>query len=117
MGFMRLFELYHNNVHRKEFDLKDDLMYFMNNDPDFYRQEMHPFVHKFKKHSLAGRHVLPKAFAPLVKRGFDHYKNTFQVHGIEDQLDDNDLEEICEQLHGQEMKNFHDENTKASESK
>ncbi len=62
---MKIFELYNPNMKREEFDLNDDLIFFMRNDPQFYRGEYHPFLQKFKRHCEAGRGVRPAAFAPV----------------------------------------------------
>ena len=37
------------------YDLKDDLVCFMQNDPQFYRKEYFPIMHKFKEYVIAWR--------------------------------------------------------------
>jgi hypothetical protein len=114
---MKIFELYNPNMKREEFDLNDDLIFFMRNDPQFYRGEYHPFLQKFKRHCEAGRGVRPAAFAPIVQKAFEHYKNTFPVEGMEQQLSRPALEEICDKLQGEETNFYHDEKQRATEKK
>jgi hypothetical protein len=114
---MKIFELYNPNLKRDDFDLNDDLIFFMRNDPQFYRTEYHPFLQKFNRHCDAGRAVSTKAFAPIVLKAFDHYRNTFPVEGLEEKLSNRDLEEVCDKLQGEETNFYHEEKRKATEKK
>lgn len=100
-----------------DFDLHDDLVFFMNNDPEFYRQEYYPFLNKFKHHCHAGRTVTPKAFVNVVKKAYESYRNKFPLPSLGEKLEDQELEEICEKLQTQENKNFEDEIKKKQEKK
>ncbi len=112
---MHIFELYNPNIKREEFDLSDDLVFFMRNDPQFYRKDYHPFLQKFNRHCDAGRTVTAKAFIPIVKHAFECYKNSFPVEGLEEKLSESDLKDICEKLQSEEHKFYHDEQDKKSE--
>ena len=105
---MKIFELYNPNMKREDFDLADDLIFFMRNDPKFYRQDYHPFMQKFNRHCDAGRQVSTKAFIPIVKHAFECYKNT---------LSNQDLEEVCEKLQTEEHNFYHEEKKKKTEKK
>jgi hypothetical protein len=100
-----------------DFDLHDDLVFFMNNDPEFYRKEYYPFLNKFKHHCAAGRTVTPKAFVQVVKKAYESYRNKFPLPELDEQLEMNELEEICEKLQTQENKNYDDEVKKKQEKK
>lgn len=114
---MKIFELYNPNLKREDFDLADDLIFFMRNDPQFYRGEYHPFLQKFKRHCDAGRSVSNKAFIPIVRKAFEHYQNTFPIEGMEQQLSKRDLEDVCERLQGEETIFYHEEQKKKTEKK
>lgn len=114
---MRIYELYNPNLKREDFDLTDDLVFFMRNDPGFYRQQYDPFLQKFNRHCDAGRSVSAKAFIPIVKKAFESYKNSFPVEGMEQHLSNEDLEEICNKLQGEEANFYHEEKKKATEKK
>ncbi len=112
---MKLFELYNPNMKRDDFDLQDDLIFFMRNDPQFYRQDYHPFLQKFNRHCDAGRKVGTKAFIPIVNRAFECYQTSFPVEGLESKLSERDLEEICEKLQVEETKFYHEDKKKETE--
>jgi hypothetical protein len=114
---MKIFELFNPNMKREEFDLHDDLIFFMRNDPQFYRKELLPFQQKFTRHCDSGRSVSSKAFEPIVKRAFDRYKDMFPVEGMEDTLTKRDIQEICEKLQGEEINHYHEEKKNTAEKK
>jgi hypothetical protein len=111
---MKVFEIFSQNIEDKkiDFDLADDVIYFMNNDPEFYRKEYFPFLTKFQHHCDAGRQVTPKAFFPVVKRAVENYKLKFPMNELEEALNDGQITEICEKLQTQELANYHNQKEK-----
>jgi len=87
------------------YDLKDDLTFFMNNDPEFYRKSYFPTMLKFKKYCKEGKKIQPKAFRKLVNDAYDIYKSKFQVEGLMDELEEETCESICEYILEIETKN------------
>lgn len=106
---MKVFEIFSQHIEEKkiDFDLVDDVIYFMNNDPEFYRKEYFPFLTKFQHHCDKGNQVSPKAFFPVVSRAVDQYKTKFPVDGLEEAMNENQISEICEKLQSQELANYH----------
>lgn len=100
-----------------DFDLQDDLIFFMNNDPEFYRTEYYPFLNRFKHHCKLGRTVTPQAFEGLVKKAYENYKTKFPLPELEEQLNEREIEEVCEKIQTQENTNFQDELKKKQEKK
>ena len=87
------------------YDLMDDLMFFMNNDPDFYRKQYYPTMLKYNKYCKEGKRVSPRGFEKLVKEAYGIYKEKFPVEGLEKTLDNEVCEKICHHIHEQETKN------------
>lgn len=116
LGKMHIFELYNPNIKREDFDLTDDLIFFMRNDPKFYRQEYHPFLQKFHRHCDADRRVSTKAFVPIVTKAFESYKDSFPVEGLEEKLSEENLQDVCEKLQAEETQFYHDEKNKKTET-
>lgn len=116
---MKIFELFGSQPLKPEvdFDLHDDLMFFMNNDPEFYRQDYFPFLDKFTHHCNAGRVVSPKAFSPMVIKAYKLYKNKFPIKELEEDLSDADVKDICEKLQSQQLQHYHNEKEKKLEKK
>jgi len=107
---MHINELFSQDHQKPEldYDLKDDLMVFMNNDPMFYRKRYFPTMIKFNQYHAEGRRVHPRAFAKLVQEAYDLYKNKFQVEGLMSSLPEDMCEDICKAIHEQETQNCKD---------
>lgn len=90
------------------YDLCDDMMCFMNNESTFYRKDYFPVMHKLKEYIKAGKEVHPRAFEGLVKKAFETYKNKFPVEGLDQALDKEMLEKICNEIHRSEIQNIKD---------
>ena len=109
-GNMIIDDLLDNNKPKKElgYDLMDDLIFFMNNDPAFYRKKYFPSMLKFNQYCGEGKNVAPRGFEPLVKYAYECYQNKFPVEGLEPELDKELCEKICNEIHKRETKNCED---------
>lgn len=87
------------------YDLMDDLAFFMNNDPEFYRKKYYPTMLKFNKFCKEGRRVGPRGFERLIQNAYESYRNKFPVEGLEPKLDKEICEKLCRHIHEQETKN------------
>jgi hypothetical protein len=108
---MLIFELFDKTPSQGkelEYDLKDDLICFMHNDPMFYREQVFPAIYKFKKLSEQGKKIHPKAFGPLVKKAYEEYREKFPVQGLKESLDEEMFEEMCAELHRMESQYIKD---------
>lgn len=114
---MKIFELFGQQPLKPEvdFDLQDDLVFFINNDPEFYRRSYFPFINKFNQHCSAGRVAHPKAFAPIVVKAYKEYKNKFPVEGLEEELPVDQIENICEKLQNEQLEHYHKEQENKAE--
>lgn len=88
------------------YDLKDDLIFFMNNDPEFYREDYFPKMIKFKKYLESGKSIQPRAFESMVKHAYECYQKKFPVEGLKPELDKETCEGICTSIHETETKNI-----------
>jgi len=88
------------------YDLKDDLICFMQNDPTFYRKEYYPVIHKFKEYTKSGKTVAPRAFEGLVKHAYECYQNKFPVEGLDPTLEADMCEDVCKEIHRIEEENI-----------
>ncbi len=90
----------------EEYDLHDDLHFFMNNDPEFYRKHYYPTLIKMKICKDRGDEFESAKLIPLVKEAYKIYKTKFPVKQLESSLDKNTLEEICSKIYETELKNI-----------
>ena len=90
------------------YDLKEDLICFMRNDPEFYRKSYFPVMHKFKEYINAGKSVTPRAFENIVKHAYECYNNKFQVEGLDADISQEMCEEVCNEIHRSELEFIQD---------
>lgn len=105
---MNIDELFGNKKDKNKelgYDLKDDLVFYMHNDPAFYRKEYFPTMLKFDKYFKEGKMVSHRGFKKLVDYAYECYQNKFPVEGLEKTLDEEMCESICKTLHELETKN------------
>lgn len=108
---MNINELFGSDKDKKKnlgYDLADDLMFFMNNDPDFYRKKYFPAMLKFDKYCKEGKEVGSRGFEKLVKYAYECYQNKFPVEGLEKELSADVCEAVCKAIHTQETKSSKD---------
>lgn len=104
---MRIDELVNpENFDADEFDIKEDLIYFMGNDPDFYRKFYYPSMCKMKISTDRGDDFNSTKFVPLIKHAFEQYKQKFPVKNLQDSLSKEDLSDICSKIHETELDNI-----------
>lgn len=115
---MKVFEIFGQEENKKlDFDLHDDLMFFMDNDPQFYRTKYFPFLSKFKEYTKSGKTVTPKAFRKIVIRAYEDYQKKFNVKELNSTLSEDEVDAIAEKLHAQTNERYHKELDKKQEKK
>jgi hypothetical protein len=79
-----------------DFDLAEDLMHFMNNDDDVYRQHLFPIINKCK-HNMSS--MRPSMFKPAVVKSYKLYVKKFPIRELPDQLDEKMCNETCKKMY------------------
>ena len=106
-NYMKIFELFNPDKFKdEEFDIKDDLMFFMNNQPEFYRKHYYPSMCKFKSMHEAGKKLSPAAFRPMVEKAYKMYTSEFPLESLDDTINKETCEEICTKVHSTELENI-----------
>ncbi len=94
------------NFNAEEYDVKEDLIFFMNNDPDFYRKFYYPSMCKMKLHVDRGDEFNTSKFMPLIKHAYEEYKVKFPVKNIDSNLSEEDLLDISSKIYETELENI-----------
>ena len=103
---MKVFEIFSttNYTVNKEpdFDLADDLMFFMRNDPEYYKREFFPLSSKIKMALKKGQALTPSIFKNAVKSAYSKYRTQFSLDNLPSSLEIDTLSEICKKLYSEE---------------
>lgn len=102
---MKILEFHHSND-KMNFDVVDDAIVFMRNDPMFYRQEYYPRMCKLADRHRAGKKTDPvKLFSPMVEKGCDMYTKKYNLSpSSNDLFRQQERNDIIRRLYQEEMK-------------
>lgn len=94
--------------HEIDFDLVEDLTFFMNNDDDTYRRHLYPSVAKCMSIAKTKKAINPIVFKTAALEGYKNYLKQYPIRELPDQLDNKLCEKVCEKL-VDDFKKHHDE--------
>jgi len=100
---MKIFEILDSQPDSKklDFDLVDDLIFYMYNDQTFYRSKFYPVEIKFKRLKKSGQTAPASSFVQLVRDAYSAYYDKYKSAGLEKTLPKDILSQICIKLHSQ----------------
>jgi ABC-type uncharacterized transport system substrate-binding protein len=91
----------------KDVDLKDDLLFFMNNDPVFYRRIFFPTLSKLKSAIKSKKKCNHNIFRPCIDKAAETYCKKFDIAGGDKSVfTDVDRDSLARQIFGQERQHI-----------
>lgn len=105
---MKVFEIFSQDSEDKsqDFDLHDDLIFFMKSDSDFYRSNLFPIESRLQDKLESDEKTTPAIFKEVVKKAYKIYKDKFSVDHLDEELSMEDLKEICTKLYSEHVNEF-----------
>lgn len=91
-----------------DFDLADDLVFFLNNDDDAYRRHLLPAVHKFIDKQKAGEEIKCTIFKTAVADGYKLYTKQYPIRELPNDIDKKVWKTACKQLFDNISKDMED---------
>lgn len=91
-----------------DYDLTEDLVFFMNNDDDTYRRHVYPSITKCLNNIKHKKDIAPSIFQDAVKESYKNYIEKFPIRELPESIDDKQLREVCEKMI-EEVKSHHDD--------
>lgn len=91
----------------KEFDLAEDLLIFMRNDPLFYRKSYYPMI--IDMMSAMKRNVTvdkKNSILPVVKKGYDEYCKKYSVNPKNPQYNKKNIMSLISMIYNEETQNI-----------
>lgn len=107
---MRIQDLFENTnfdeteyIDKKEgtidYDLAEDLAFFMNNNDDVYRRSVFPAVTKCVEAFKNKKSVKPSVFKQSALESYRAYKDQYPIRSLPDDLDEELCNEVCEKMY------------------
>lgn len=97
-----------DNGSELDYDLPEDIAFFMNNHDDSYRKHTRPIIGKMIEATKANRETKPSMFVPAVHNSYMEYIKEYPIMELPDELDAKTCKEVCDILHDQVKKNISD---------
>jgi len=98
-GKMLLKEISDKIDELKDVNVVDDLQFFMNNDPLFYRKILYPAISDMKHKLKSGQGCQQDHFHGCIKKGIDSYCKKFKIRkNPKDIFSDAEIKELAEKM-------------------
>lgn len=89
------------------YDLIEDLIFFMNNDDDTYRRHVYPSVARCVE-NFKTKKTSPSLFADAVKESYKIYVQKYPIRELPIDLDTDICNEACKKMYEEVCKNISD---------
>lgn len=96
----------HESGRELDYDLTEDLVFFMNNDDDVYRRTVYPSITKCINRLKANQNTTPSIFQDAVRESYKEYVQKFPIRELPEDINDKQLKEVCDKMH-EEICNHH----------
>jgi hypothetical protein len=91
-----------------DFDLADDLVFYLNNDDDIYRRFLHPAILKCIDRIKAEEEVKYTIFKSAVSNGYKRYVQQYPIRELPDTIDPKIWKEVCKKIFDEVSTNMKD---------
>jgi exoribonuclease II len=89
-----------------DYDLVEDLAFFMQNDDDVYRRQVFPSIVRCVDSMKAKKSFNPNIFKSAVEESYKSYLKKFSIRQLPNALDKEVCLEVCEKLHDDFRKDY-----------
>lgn len=109
---MRIFELFENkffndkdfvniseNGRELNYDLVEDLVYFMNNNDDVYRRHLYPSIAQVLERINKNKSVNSSIFKDAVNKAYEAYCHRYPIRELPTSLDEETCKDVCKKIH------------------
>jgi hypothetical protein len=90
------------------YDLIEDLAFYMHNDDDVYRKLTFPSVSRCIESVKNKKELNPNIFKSAVEESYKKYIKKFPIRQLPDSLDEEQCLEVCKKLHDDFRKDYDD---------
>lgn len=86
--------------HKKQinYDLVNDVIYYMNNNDNVYRQHLYPSIVNCVNRIKSNKSVDSNVFSQAVNAGYKSYINEYPIRELSDELSSSTRKKICDAI-------------------
>ena len=93
-----------------DYDLVEDLVFFMNNDDNVYRRHVYPAVVKCTNSIKSNQSTTPIIFKRAVLDSYKAYAKEYPIRELPSDIDQDTCEEVCSKMHEEVCKHVEESN-------
>lgn len=93
---------------KPNFDVADDLAFYMNNDDDIYRRHTYPSIMQCVHQTESKRKASPAIFEKAVREGYKQYLKKFPLRQLPSEIDEKLCMETCKKMHEEVIQHISD---------
>lgn len=82
-----------------DFDLVEDITYFLHNDDDVYRRQLFPIISKCVESIKRRKQASPQVFQSAVSEGYKEYIRKFPLRELPEEIEKEVCEKVCEKIY------------------
>ena len=82
-----------------DYDLAEDLTFFMNNNDDVYRRTVYPAIVKCAESFKQKKPCKPSVFKNAALESYRAYTDTYPIRSLPNELDEELCKEVCELMY------------------
>ena len=90
------------------YDLVEDLAFYMHNDDDMYRHHVFPSVMQCVSGMKSKKNLSPNVFKAAVEESYKNYVKKVPIRQLPTSLDEELCNEVCKKLHDDFRKDYED---------
>ena len=90
------------------YDLVEDLTFFMQNDDDVYRRHVFPSIMKCVDCAKSKKQISPSIFEKAVEESYKNYIRKFPIRQLPNSLEEEVFNEVCKKMHNDFSKDYDD---------
>lgn len=95
-----------------DYDLAEDLTFFMNNDDDVYRRAVYPAVVKCAEAFEQKKTCRPSVFKHAALESYRMYTEKYPIRALPDELSEELCNEVCEKMYNEVQKALSEKDTR-----
>ena len=80
------------------YDLVEDLVFFMNQDDDVYRRHIYPIIAECVKQSKLKQKIDPMIFKSAVLEGYSQYIDEYPLKELPEKIEDKTCKAVCKKM-------------------
>jgi|688.fasta_scaffold113841_3 hypothetical protein len=97
-----------NDGNEIDYDLIDDLVFYLNNDDNVYRHHLLPTIHKFIDLQKADKEIKYTIFKSAVAKGYKEYIKQYPIRELPNTIDSKSWRAVCKKLFNDISKDMED---------